>query len=175
MNQSISISIGEAAKILGVTVSTVRSWEKQGLIISERTPKGHRRYNLEKTMAQVKAQPIKKDNPTEIVTYTNYNILINGEKLPVVQYFKHIQSKKNIIVLKKLMLFDDYSKEDSFYQIVIKNKIIEEILVSTRVSSGNIISQKFINCKPISKTLEVAVNQFCVEFSVVFEVEQFIH
>ena len=40
------ISIGKTAKILGVTVETLRRWEEKGLLASERTPTGHRRYEL---------------------------------------------------------------------------------------------------------------------------------
>lgn len=39
-------SIGKAAKELGVSRDTLRRWEKAGKISSERTVKGHRRYNL---------------------------------------------------------------------------------------------------------------------------------
>ena len=39
-------SIGKIAKELGVAKETLRRWEKNGLITSERTPKGHRRYDL---------------------------------------------------------------------------------------------------------------------------------
>lgn len=40
------ISIGEAAKHLGVSISTLRRWETQGRLKPERTPAGHRRYDL---------------------------------------------------------------------------------------------------------------------------------
>ena len=39
-------SISEAAKIKGVSVSTLRRWEAEGKLIPERTAKGHRRYDL---------------------------------------------------------------------------------------------------------------------------------
>lgn len=43
------ISIGEAAKALGVSISTLRRWELQGKLIPERTTSsGHRRYNIAK-------------------------------------------------------------------------------------------------------------------------------
>lgn len=38
------LSIGEAAEVLGVSVDTLRRWEKEGKIQSERTDGGHRRY-----------------------------------------------------------------------------------------------------------------------------------
>ncbi len=40
------VSIGEAAKALGVSVTTLRRWEAQGRLIPEQTSGGHRRYNL---------------------------------------------------------------------------------------------------------------------------------
>ena len=42
----MKISIGKAADELGVTRETLRRWEASGKIIVERTPKGHRRYDL---------------------------------------------------------------------------------------------------------------------------------
>ncbi len=42
----MKVSIGQAAKELGVSRETLRRWEAQGKITVERTPKGHRRYDL---------------------------------------------------------------------------------------------------------------------------------
>ncbi|RIV16480.1 MerR family DNA-binding transcriptional regulator, partial [Alicyclobacillaceae bacterium I2511] len=38
------LSLEEAAKLLGVSKSTMRRWEEEGRIKPERTPGGHRRY-----------------------------------------------------------------------------------------------------------------------------------
>lgn len=46
MNRYISIT--EASKHLGVSISTLRRWDKQGVLIAERTPSGHRRYDISK-------------------------------------------------------------------------------------------------------------------------------
>ncbi|HEX6977359.1 MAG TPA: helix-turn-helix domain-containing protein, partial [Patescibacteria group bacterium] len=43
--------IGEIAKILSVSIGTLRRWERQGKITSTRTAGGHRRYNLEAVRA----------------------------------------------------------------------------------------------------------------------------
>lgn len=40
------VSIGQAAKELGVVKETLRRWEKNGIISVDRTKKGHRRYDL---------------------------------------------------------------------------------------------------------------------------------
>lgn len=42
----MKISIGKAATELGVSKETLRRWEQSGKITAERTPKGHRRYDL---------------------------------------------------------------------------------------------------------------------------------
>jgi excisionase family DNA binding protein len=42
------LSIGEAAKALGVSITTLRRWEASGRISAEHTAGGHRRYDLAK-------------------------------------------------------------------------------------------------------------------------------
>lgn len=41
----MKISIGKAAKLLGVSIETLRRWEKIGKLHAERTAQGHRRYD----------------------------------------------------------------------------------------------------------------------------------
>ena len=43
----MKVSISKAALELGVHQGTLRRWEAIGKISVERTPQGHRRYNLE--------------------------------------------------------------------------------------------------------------------------------
>jgi putative resolvase len=40
------LTISEAAKLKRLSVYTPRRWELEGKIIPERTPNGHRRYDL---------------------------------------------------------------------------------------------------------------------------------
>lgn len=42
----MKIGIGKAAEELGCTKETLRRWERAGKIVAERTPNGHRRYDL---------------------------------------------------------------------------------------------------------------------------------
>lgn len=42
------ISINEAFKQLGVSISTLRRWDKSGVLVAEKTPNGHRRYDINK-------------------------------------------------------------------------------------------------------------------------------
>ncbi|WP_090941698.1 IS607 family transposase [Azotobacter beijerinckii] len=42
------VSIGEAAKALGVSITTLRRWEALGKLVAEHTAGGHRRYDLTK-------------------------------------------------------------------------------------------------------------------------------
>ena len=41
-------TIGETAEILGVSISTLRRWDKQGRLAPEKTASGHRRYDISK-------------------------------------------------------------------------------------------------------------------------------
>lgn len=43
------VSVGEAAKQLGVSIETIRRWADQGLIESHRTPSGQRRIVIKAT------------------------------------------------------------------------------------------------------------------------------
>lgn len=47
------LAIGEAAKVLGVSISTLRRWEKEGKIIPESTTSKHRRYDLAKLKPEI--------------------------------------------------------------------------------------------------------------------------
>ena len=42
------VTIGEASDILGVSISTLRRWDKAGRLIPEKTASGHRRYDISK-------------------------------------------------------------------------------------------------------------------------------
>jgi len=42
------VAIGQAAEVLGVSITTLRRWEASGRLVPEKTPAGHRRYDLAK-------------------------------------------------------------------------------------------------------------------------------
>lgn len=50
----ILVGIGEAAKAFGVSVATLRRWEREGRIMPERTLGGQRRYDLEQLQRGLK-------------------------------------------------------------------------------------------------------------------------
>ena len=47
------MTIGEAAAILGVSVTTLRRWDKAGRLKPEKTASGHRRYNVCKLQPEI--------------------------------------------------------------------------------------------------------------------------
>lgn len=53
----MKISIGKAAKLLGVSRDTLRRWEKEGKITSQRTLNGHRRYSQSEISHHRKKSP----------------------------------------------------------------------------------------------------------------------
>lgn len=44
----MKVSISKAADILGVSITTLRRWDAEGKLKAERTPAGHRRYDVRK-------------------------------------------------------------------------------------------------------------------------------
>lgn len=62
------INIGEAAKRLGVSISTLRRWEAQGRLVPERTPAGHRRYDVCK-LAELTGEQLASKEPQKTIAY----------------------------------------------------------------------------------------------------------
>ena len=50
------VSIGRAALILGVSVSTLRRWDEEGRLVAERTEGGQRRYDMDQLTHQTARQ-----------------------------------------------------------------------------------------------------------------------
>jgi len=50
------VTIGKAAKILGVSVMTLRRWDESGRLVSIRTEGGHRRYDI----SRIKPETVRK-------------------------------------------------------------------------------------------------------------------
>ena len=65
----MKISIGQAAKELGVSQETLRRWEAAGKIEVERTPNGHRRYHLAKLHGIAPRLPRLADRPWPTPAY----------------------------------------------------------------------------------------------------------
>ena len=67
------IKIGEAAKILGVSIQTLRRWEDQGYLVPDRKSKGNTRfYDLDQLMG-------KTSNKEELtIAYARVGLLPDG-------------------------------------------------------------------------------------------------
>lgn len=60
----MKVGIGQAAKELGVSAPTLRRWEAEGKVHAERTPKGHRRYDLAQLKGLKPYEASKTNRPT---------------------------------------------------------------------------------------------------------------
>ena len=81
----MKVTIGKVAKEVGVTVETLRAWEKAGKIKSERTKGGHRRYEID-----------------EILCYANRNK--SNEKVTAIYARVSTPSRKNDLDMQKQVL-----------------------------------------------------------------------
>lgn len=94
MKKDQLLRIGQAAKLLGITEQTLRNWEKQGHIESERTPTGHRRYSLGQLQRNI---PDKNTNKTLLYVRVSTkkqeqagNLLRQKERLMNIAIEKHL-------------------------------------------------------------------------------------
>lgn len=62
------VAIGEAAKILGVSITTLRRWEKEGKLLPEPSTSTHRRYKLSNLQAQTKI-PVPTEDTRKTIAY----------------------------------------------------------------------------------------------------------
>jgi putative resolvase len=63
------ISMKEACAILGIHPATLRRWEASGKVVADRTPGGHRRYDLQTLMALAGKQSDESDRSRVTVGY----------------------------------------------------------------------------------------------------------
>lgn len=57
------LTIGEAARLMGVCENTLRDWDIEGKFLANRTNGGHRRYTLDQIRTYVDSIPRKKSQP----------------------------------------------------------------------------------------------------------------
>ena len=82
------ISIGKASEYLGVSIDTLRRWEKKGVIAAYRSPGGHRYFlknDLDKLFGQkyTRTSPTKKSEPvTKAAEETEIPSIPKAEKEP---------------------------------------------------------------------------------------------
>lgn len=61
------ITIGEAAEVLGVSISTLRRWDREGRLTPEKTTSGHRRYDISKLKPEMYRENIKESRKTNSI------------------------------------------------------------------------------------------------------------
>ncbi|HEY9696985.1 MAG TPA: IS607 family transposase [Trichocoleus sp.] len=83
----MKVGIGRAASELGVSRDTLRRWEAAGKITVERTPSGHRRYDL----AQLR-ELIPHKNQSDRVTIAYARVSHHSQKKDLKEQINHLQS-----------------------------------------------------------------------------------
>jgi len=73
------VSIGDAAKILKVSTATLRKWENDGRVSSERAPSGHRRFDISKLRQDLINNPIKHGSAKKLVPPVNNDVDVKSE------------------------------------------------------------------------------------------------
>jgi len=101
------LSIKAASEKLGISIGTLREWERKGMITSARTPGGHRRYDVDKLYGvMVGDGTIAKDTPgKKTVLYCRCSTEKQRENLnrQKLRLMEHAHSKKyDYVVLEEI-------------------------------------------------------------------------
>lgn len=96
------LSIGKASKLLGVTIQTLRNWDKQGLLKpDELTKGGERRYKLE-TLKNI-----------------NKNIKFNSDNLKTIAYARVSSHDQKDDLIRQVQILELYCSKQGFdYEII---------------------------------------------------------
>jgi len=96
------LSIGQASQILGVTIQTMRNWDKSGLLKpDERTRGGARRYKIE-TLKNI-----------------NRNIIINKDNLKTIAYARVSSHDQKDDLVRQVQVLEAYCAKCGFtYEII---------------------------------------------------------
>ena len=96
------LSIGKASKLLGVTIQTLRNWDKQGLLKpDELTKGGERRYKLE-TLKNI-----------------NKNIKFNSDNLKTIAYARVSSHDQKDDLIRQVQILEMYCSKQGFnYEVI---------------------------------------------------------
>lgn len=96
------LSIGKASKLLGVTIQTLRNWDKQGLLKpDELTKGGERRYKLE-TLKNI-----------------NKNIKFNSDNLKTIAYARVSSHDQKDDLIRQVQILEQYCSKQGFnYEVI---------------------------------------------------------
>lgn len=76
------VSIGQAAEMVGVSISTLRRWESDGSLLADfRTRGGHRRYSISRIRQEVLDVNDDKNNTSNRKTYIYARVSSHDQKL----------------------------------------------------------------------------------------------
>ena len=96
------LSIGQAARVLGVTIQTLRNWDRNGLLHpDERTKGGDRRYKLE-TLRRI-----------------NRNIVFNKDDLKTIAYARVSSHDQKDDLVRQVQVLEMYCAKNGFdYEVI---------------------------------------------------------
>ncbi|NES82798.1 MAG: IS607 family transposase [Moorea sp. SIO2B7] len=160
------VTIGEAAKIRGVSIDTLRRWEKKGKLRSvDRTEGGHRRFPI--------ADLLKIDNPNLRYTVCYGRVSTPDKKddlsrqLAVLEAYCHSSGWENIYILSDIGSGLNYKKKGLLKLIdLLQRNEVERLLITDKdrllrfgselifaLCEGNSTSVIILN-KPVTKEPE---------------------
>ena len=94
------VGIGEAASVLGVSITTLRRWEAEGRLVAEHTAGGHRRYDLTKLRPEL------------------FRVATEGERRTVAYARVSSQGQKDDLERQKLVLEQYCTRQGWTFELI---------------------------------------------------------
>jgi putative resolvase len=132
----VYISIGQAAEVIGVSISTLRRWEEeQSFLPDYRTKGGHRRYCLKRLETEILDLPDELNELADRKTYAYSRVSSADQKLDLIhqsnRLSKHCEQHKwNYEVISDLGSGINYKKKglNKLIQLICTKKVSRLVL-----------------------------------------------
>lgn len=125
------VTIGEASKLKGVSIDTLRRWEREGKLIPHRTEGGHRRYKV------AELQLARPDKSRYTVCYGRVSTREKKDDLQrqilVLESFCKQENWENVVILKDMGSGMNYRKKGLMKLIeMLQRNEIERLVVTDK-------------------------------------------
>lgn len=131
VDTSKMIKIGEASRLLGISIDTLRRWERKGWLKTYKTPGGTRLYD--RTQLQ-KLNPSLKKGPKEVISPL---VRVQAQNQPVIEQIEVVDTFKSIQEPVQTVSINLQSDQSNLSET---KKILPEIIEETRYAKAETFS-----------------------------------
>lgn len=104
MKKRLMLTVGEAARMLGVSVKTLQRWDAGGKLIAQRTQSGRRLYDEAVLLPLLTQKATVQNEPTIKVTrlQDGFEVVIHNENMVITLYLSTDEMSKFLTYAKEV-------------------------------------------------------------------------